>query len=472
MMSPATICRELRLRDFRNFVELDLTLPPEGVALIGDNGEGKTNLVEALYYLEIFRSFRGAPDDQLVRRGADAFHIRGRFETAHAGSGADSARNSIEPAMDAGWKGIGRYQPADSVEHAPGGAGGGAAGHAGPDSSQGTPGSGRAGTLREIAVGYERRTHRKRVAVDGAEPDRIGDALGGIGAVVFSPSDLAIVTGAPGERRRFLDIVLSLNAPGYLAALQRYRQVLRQRNALLRDGAPPELLASWDEGLVDWGSRLIMARQSWVAARDAGFTRRYTAIAGGMAGRMIYQSAVPLPRQDGPAQIDEVADAFRAELARLARRERERGITLTGPHRDELTFVMGGKGGGSGSGPTAARYGGDDGGTRAGAGNASEIQGPWVDLRDFGSGGQQRTAAIALRMVEAETVREARGREPIILLDDIFAELDPGRSRRILELLEAEERGQVILTAPKASDLEVRRGSIPHWRLADGKVFS
>src|SRR5690606_32409269 len=119
----------------------------------------------------------------------------------------------------------------------------------------------------------------------------------------------------------------------------------------------------------------------------------------------------------------------------------DRGVTLTGPHRDDLGLVF-------------------------------ESAGGEADLRDFGSGGQQRTAAIALRMVEAETVREARGREPLILLDDLFAELDPGRSRRILELLEAVERGQVILTAPKATDLEVRHGTLTQWRIASGEVFS
>jgi DNA replication and repair protein RecF len=178
-----------------------------------------------------------------VRRGAEAFHLRGRFAEL-AGGAAEGAAESVMP---------------------------------------GAPG----GALREVAVGYERRTRRKRVAIDGAEPERIGDALGGVGAVVFSPSDLAIVTGSPGERRRFLDIVLSLNAPGYLAALQRYRQVLKQRNALLRDNAGPSLLASWDEGLVEWGSRVIVARQSWIIARDPGFVRRYTAIAGGTAGPII-----------------------------------------------------------------------------------------------------------------------------------------------------------------------------------------
>jgi DNA replication and repair protein RecF len=382
------VCRELRLRDFRNFVELELELPPEGVALIGNNGEGKTNLVEALYYLEIFRSFRGAPDDQLVRRGAEAFHLRGRFGV------------TVSPA--------GAAAPADST------------------------------ATHELTAAYERRSHRKRVTVDGAEPPRISDALGTFGAVVFSPSDMGIVTGSPGERRRFLDIVLSLNAPGYLNALQRYRQVLKQRNTLLRDGAAPPLLAAWDEGLVEWGSRIIAARWDWVAARGPGFTRRYATIAGGTTGRMIYQPSVPLPPGGEQASSEEIGDAFRAELARFGRRERDRALTLAGPHRDELRFVMGEND---------------------------------VDLRDFGSGGQQRTAAIALRMVEAETVREARGQEPITLLDDIFAELDPDRSRRILELLEAEERGQVILTAPKASDLELRRGALPHWRLEGGRIM-
>lgn len=374
------LCRKLRLRDFRNFTELEVALPPAGVAIIGDNGEGKTNLVEAIYYLEIFRSFRGSPDDHLVRRGAEVFHLRGVFE---------------DP---------------------------------------------RGGGAREISVGYERRSRRKKVLVDGVEPERIGAAIGGVGAVVFSPTDLDIITGAPGERRRFLDILLSLAHPGYLAALQRYRKLLRQRNTLLREGAPDVLIAPWDEGLIESGSQVTIARWRWIEARNPGFERRYGEIAGGTPGRMIYSPSIPAEGGASPVEVDEVAAAFRAELDRLARRERERRVTLVGPHRDELKFVM-------------------------------ERDGVEIDLREFGSGGQQRTAAIALRMVEAETMRVNRKSEPMILLDDIFAELDVGRSRRILDLLEAEERGQVILTAPKKSDLEVRRGIIPHWNLKGGRLY-
>lgn len=376
-VASSTAFRKLRLRNFRNFAELELGFPPAGVAVIGDNGAGKTNLIEALYYLEIFRSFRGAPDEQLVRFGEEVFHVRGVLDGA--------------------------------------------------------------GSAREIEAAFERRSRRKRVAVNGAEPDRLGDALGGVGAVIFSPSDMTLVAGAPGDRRRFLDIVLSLNRPGYLGALQRYRQILKNRNAMLRSGGSDALLAAWDEGLAEWGGRVIAWRAEWVAEIAPGFASRYAAIAGGQAARVAYASSVPLG--DTPPRAAEAAGAFRAELARLAPRERERGMTLVGPHRDDLAILL-------------QRAGGE------------------AELRDFGSGGQQRTAAIALRMVEAETVRSARGREPVVLLDDVFAELDPGRSRRILELLEDEERGQVILTAPKASDLELRRGSLAHWRIEAGAVLT
>ncbi len=380
MSAPATFaCLELRFREFRNFPELDLTLPPEGVVIVGDNGSGKTNLLEGLFYLEIFRSFRGAADEQLVRFDAEAFHVRGRFARASA------AR------------------------------------------------------VHEITAAFARRGRQKRVTVDGAEPERFGDAIGGVGAVVFSPSDVAIIAGPPSERRRFLDIVLSLNRPGYLPALQRYRQALRQRNALLREGAAAVMIEAWNGGLVQAGARVTALRAEWIAERAAAFGERATRIGGGAAMRMRYAPGIPL-RGDLPPSSDEAADAFAAELSRIATRERERGATLAGPHRDDIDFAM-------------------------------EKPHGETDLRSYGSGGQQRTAALALRLVEAATVREARGGEPIVLLDDVFAELDPGRSHRILEMLEEEQRGQVVLTAPKESDLDVRHASLPRLRIEAGRIF-
>jgi DNA replication and repair protein RecF len=364
----------LHLRDFRNFAEQRLEFPAEGVAIIGDNGQGKTNLLEAVYYLEIFRSFRGAPDEQLVRFGEDVFRLE-----AEVRDGTQAVR---------------------------------------------------------IAAAFERRRRRKKVTVDGAEPPRLGDAIGRLGAVIFSPSDVAIVSGSPGQRRRYLDILLSLTAPGYLSALQRYRQALAQRNTLLRQGAPAAHVAAWNEGLVDWGSRVVAARAGWVAERAPGFARHFAEIAGGAPGRLEYE-----PSFGGPEAADGIRHAFQRELERLAEREVRRGMTLAGPHRDDL-------------GMSSEAPGGEP-----------------IDLRVFGSGGQQRTAAIALRMVEADTIQQTRGRDPILLLDDVFAELDPGRSRRILDWIEREEGGQVILTAPKPTDFELRGGSLPRWRILEGRVL-
>lgn len=374
--SPSFVCRELRLRQFRNYSELELLFPPAGAAVIGPNGSGKTNLIEALYYLEIFRSFRGSPDEQLCRFGEDCFHVRGRF---------------ADPAT---------------------------------------------GREVEVTAAYDRRRRVKRVTADGVEPERLSDTLGRIGMVAFSPSDVALVTGSPGERRRFMDIVLSLNAPGYLSSIQRFRHTLKQRNALLRSGAPGAVLAPWTDALVERAAEVMAARARWVAEHAPGFALRYERIGDEAPARLEYRCSVA-----GAGSPDaDMTGALRVELERVAQREREQGVTLRGPHRDDLGLVVDGEGGG-------------------------------LDLRDFGSGGQQRTAAIALRLTEASTIRAARDRAPIVLLDDIFAELDPARSERVLELIE-DEPGQVILTAPKPSDVEVRRGALPRWRIVGGQIVA
>lgn len=367
----------LSLRHFRNLGSQDLEFPPEGVALIGDNAQGKSNLLEAIYYLETFRSFRGARDEQLVGFGEGVFRV----------SGALTSEDGV-------------------------------------------------GRTVQVAAAFERKGKRKKVSVDGVEPERVGDALGRLAAVIFSPSDVELVSGGPGERRRFLDIVLSLADPAYLHALQEYRRVLQRRNASLKDGLPAAVVGAWDQGLIRAGGMVMKARLDWVQGRCGAFREYYAAVSGGLGARMAYRPSVAL---EGSGTMEEIADAYREALAASAERERRMGTTVVGPHRDEVLLRL-------------------------------EDEGDDLDLRDFGSGGQRRTAALALRLVEARTIREVRGQEPVILLDDVFAELDGGRSERILELMEREETGQVVLTAPKESDIRIRRDALPRWSIVQGRV--
>jgi DNA replication and repair protein RecF len=354
-------------------------VPGDGVALVGPNGAGKSNLVEAIYYLELFRSFRGSPDEQLARFGEAGFHVSGSFEVG--------------------------------------------------------------GLEVEVGAGFLKEGRRKRVRVDGSEPDRLGDALGEVGIVVFSPSDIALVAGSPADRRRFLDILLSLNEPGYVDALQRYRHALRQRNALLRDGRPAAERGPWDEAVVRWGVPVLAARMAWADEYAPGFADYCRAVGDGPGMTMRYRCTVQPrdePREGAPSR-DTLDAAFRDALERRRRREEDLGSTLTGPHRDDLALRL-------------VRDDGHD-----------------VDLRDFRSGGQRRTAAVALRLVEADTIRARREREPIVLLDDIFAELDTDRSRRLMALLADERPGQLLVTAPKEIDLG-RDMPLERWGIAAGEI--
>jgi DNA replication and repair protein RecF len=368
----------LALRHFRNLHNQDVELPPEGVALIGDNAQGKSNFLEAIYYLETLRSFRGARDEQMVAFGQDVFRVVGSTE-------------------------------ADEADEGMGG---------------------------EVTAAFQRKGKRKKVSVDGAEPDRMSDALGRLCAVIFSPADIELVSGGPSERRRFLDIVLSLNETGYLPALQEYKKVLVRRNASLKAGDSGSLVGAWDQGLIRSGSEVMRARRTWVATRSEAFGDYYMQVSDGARARMTYKPSVPL----GEVESDErIQDAFRDALMDSSERERRMGVTVVGPHRDDVRLQL---------------ENGDEG----------------LDLRDYGSGGQRRTAALALRLVEAMTIRENRSQRPLILLDDVFAELDAGRSERVLELLEADDCGQVVLTAPKEADVKIRRDALPRWRIEAGRI--
>jgi DNA replication and repair protein RecF len=372
-MVGAALLRQLVIRDFRNLEHVALEPPADGMVVIGENGQGKTNLLEAIYYLQLLRSFRGARDQALVRFDAPGFFLSAMLEGCSAS---------------------------------------------------------------EVSVGFERGrgrlSARKRVRVNGAEPPRLSDALGVVPAVIFSPQDAGIVAGSPGARRRFLDVTLALTSRTYLLALQRYRAALVRRNAAMRATAasPREIearVAVWEPMLAEHGALLWRERRAWVERHASLFTTLTSAIGERGDARLRFVSGMEDP------------DRAEAELRNALERKRaldvRRGLTHVGPHRDDLELTLDGR-----------------------------------DLRSYGSAGQQRTAAIALRLLEAATLRERARAEPVVLLDDPFAELDVRRSARILELLEGPGRGQTVLVVPRDGDIPEGLTRLTRWRI-DGGVL-
>jgi DNA replication and repair protein RecF len=370
------LLRALAVRNFRNLSRVDIALPAEGVAIVGENGQGKSNLLEAIYYLHLLRSVRGARDVDVVRFGEAGFHIGARIE---------------------------------------------------------------GGEQHELSVGFERQSKRKRVKLDGSEPQRLSDALGALPCVLFSPADVELVAGAPSARRRYLDILLALSSRPYLAALQRYRHALAQRNAALREvfrsgaATAEQRVAVWEAPLAEHGAVLWRERVTWADRASERFAAMCAAI--GERSQVGLRYATTL--QPTSLERDTVAAALAAALADKRSLDIRRGITHAGPHRDDLSLTLGGR-----------------------------------ELRAFGSAGQHRTAAIALRLLEGETLRARLGATPLLLLDDPFAELDARRSARILELLAEHGMGQTLLTVPRESDIPPALTQLARWSIADGVVHS
>ncbi len=373
------LLERLRVRNFRNLGSQDLAFPPAGAAVIGDNAQGKTNLLEAIYYLEIFRSFRGAPDPDLPAFSEDGFFLSG------------SARPDS--------------QSDDSVQ---------------------------------VQVSFDGLRGRKRVQLNGRAERRMIDALGRLATVAISPRDSALVTSGPSERRRFLDVLLSLNVPGYVGYLRDFRRALAHRNGALRAGEREAAVRIWDEPLARNGTEVASARARWVRDHGDAFSSIFRDISGGDEAFLVYRSHL-CEKEPSRGDARPRRDRFRELLDRNWRKDLKRRATTRGPHRDDLHLRI-----------------------RKGDKDAS--------LRSFGSGGQQKTAAIALRLAEAETIRAERRTKPIVLLDDAFAELDEGRARRVVRRLGGARSGQVLYTAPRESDARLFGDGLERWSIRDGRV--
>ena len=358
--------RRLEVADFRNHPAADVDLRPGVSALVGANGSGKTNLLEAVGYLATLGSHRLGQDAALVRVGADAAVIRGA-------------------AVQAGREVLLELEI--------------------------RPGSGVRGRVNRAAVPRSR------------------DLLGIVRAVLFAPEDLALVRGDPEERRRFLDTLAVQRLPRYLSTRQDFERILRQRNSLLRStggrlpsGASLAALDVWDEKLSTAAADLWAERLQLVRLLAPMVEHAYQ----GLAGRddplaMTYSSTV-LGEVDRPApDPPELSRLLRERLAADRNREVERGITLSGPHRDELVLVLRG-----------------------------------LAARTHASHGEAWSLALAMRLA-SHRLLTAEGDEPLLLLDDVFAELDRARRERVAAAALAVE--QAIVTAAVAEEVPSQLGA-------------
>jgi len=360
----------LALTDFRSYAELSLELGPGVTTFSGPNGAGKTNLVEAIGYLATLGSHRVATDAPLVRRGADRAVLRA------AATGAQGS------------------------------------------------------ALVEVELNPGR---ANRVRLNRAPLPRPRDILGALGTVLFAPEDLALVKGDPGERRRFLDELLTATAPRYAAVRADYDRVLKQRTALLKSagskghlrGAAREsmtaTLDAWDAQLARAGAPLLAGRMRLVEALRPHVTAAYQAVSCGRPGEasgMYYRSSALNTDgfDDVPAlETAQLETGLLKVLAGVRASELDRGVCLIGPHRDELELSIGG-----------------------------------LPARGYASHGESWSLALALRLASFALLREGR-EDPVLILDDVFAELDTGRRDRLAALVSGAE--QVLVTAAVPADV-------------------
>ena len=379
----------LVLTNFRNFQDLDLDLPPGVVVLFGANAQGKTTLLEAVYLLAIARSFRAENEREVVN-----------FEAARKGQqalvGGNLEKNGERVAVYVGYSCTPTsaacffdFCPAfltGSRIHRRKGHGRRAMPPPGPDlhwSSHSLPYSVR----KEIRVNRVRRT--------------AADLVGTVGAVLFNAEDIDLVQGPPAGRRRYLDILISQANPLYLKTLQRYLQVVRQRNRLLRllrEGrAENAELEFWDDRLVTEGSWLSNQRSEAITLLGRFCADHHRDL--GSPGEVLALEHLPSvnasPGRDTP---EETQVRFREALAARRQRELAAGSTLVGPHRDDFKLLVDG-----------------------------------VDMSAFASRGQARTLALTLRLAEATYLSQVRQEEPVVLLDDVLSEMDADRRARVLE---------------------------------------
>jgi DNA replication and repair protein RecF len=376
------LLRELVLVNFRNYVRLALTPGDPITVLFGENGQGKSNVLEAIYLLATTRSPRTSNDRELVHWNARRDLIP--FARLEARIRREDGDRHVEILIKADNEGA--AIPADVDNTVP--------------------------SIRPVS---------KQVKVNGL-PTRAVELIGQINVVLFTPDDVALVSGAPSGRRRYLDITISQVNGHYLRALQRFNRVLVQRNTLLRQvrerRQPRTALEFWSQELIRLGSYVVARRLETVELLNRDMAPLFRELGGSQHDlRLCYLPTSHDPAALGAdlAELGDLPAQYAARVEELLGREIDSGVTLVGPHRDEFQFLVDG-----------------------------------VNLHDYGSRGQQRLAVLALKLAEAQFMRAQTEERPILLLDDILSELDPVRRGFVLN--QAGEAGQTLITTTDLHD--------------------
>lgn len=351
---------QLRLRDFRNYARLDVPFSPGFHLLLGDNAQGKTNVLEAIYLMATLRSFRGVGGAQMVRHGQKGYFVGGKV--------------------------VGQGE-------------------------------------REIKMYWS--ASERTLSLDARPVRKLTDYLGALRTVVFCTEDLQLVKGTGRVRRRFLDLLLSQTFASYLPLLQRYARALRSRNALLKRPILDEAaLDSFSRELISAGEEIIRARRELVPRFSPLARLAFRRIAGEGEDLLIeYQPSV---KRD-----------FTVELSQSRSRERSSRLTVVGPHRDDVQLLLKER--------SAAQ---------------------------FGSEGQKRTLAIALKMAQAEYLTGIHGAPPVLLIDDVMGELDAKRRAGLVPLLERSHQasGQVFMTATEENWPRELGRDLQRWNVRAGTL--
>jgi DNA replication and repair protein RecF len=371
------LLNRLQLNQFRNLKAVDWQPHARTNLLLGANAQGKTNVVEGIYLLATTKSLRGASDPEMVAHGQSQARLAATLRREAAGS------------------------------------------------------------LRELEI-LLAREDKRGLKLNGKPVRKSSQLFGQLNVVLFTPADLGLVQAGPAARRTWLDLLLSQAHPAYLEHAQAFQQALKQRNAALRALAEGRgtraLVEAFDEGLAASGAELLGWRLRAVRTLEPLAAKAQDQVSGGgeVLSLALRSSVLDLPREAALPSVEELRQRYLARLVETAREESARGITVAGPHRDDLELALDGK-----------------------------------PARAFASQGQQRTTALALKLAEVEYLRQALGEHPVLLLDDVLSELDGRRQAALLALLD--ERVQTFLTSTHAEALPFAPGQV--LQVADGRLL-